>query len=142
MDEVEFKYSVYIKLNSDNDIIAVNSNAFLSDTTNWIKIDEGDGDKYHHAQGNYFDKPIIDENGCYNYKYVDNEVIERTNEDKQPQIDKQNAYIEISKLKSYLTSTDYVAIKIAEGVATADEYSEVITKRAEARTRINELEEI
>lgn len=44
----------------------------------------------------------------------------------------QNAY-------SYLRQTDYVAAKLAEGVATKEEYSEILTKRAEARKRINEL---
>lgn len=47
---------------------------------------------------------------------------------------------EIAELKSYLDSTDYVTIKIMEGVATAEEYAEVLAKRQEARTRINELE--
>lgn len=47
---------------------------------------------------------------------------------------------EIAELKQYLADTDYVVIKIAEGVATAEEYAEVLQKRAEARTRINELE--
>jgi hypothetical protein len=47
---------------------------------------------------------------------------------------------EIEELKAYLTSTDYVAIKIAEGEATADEYAEVLAKRKESRARINKLE--
>jgi hypothetical protein len=47
---------------------------------------------------------------------------------------------EIAELKAYLSETDYVAIKIAEGEATADEYAEVLAKRKEARARINELE--
>ena len=48
---------------------------------------------------------------------------------------------QISKAKAYLSSTDYCVIKIAEGVATAEEYAEVLVKRAEARTTINTLEE-
>ena len=47
---------------------------------------------------------------------------------------------ELIQLKSYLAETDYVVIKIAEGVATKEEYAEVLQKRAEARTRIDELE--
>lgn len=46
---------------------------------------------------------------------------------------------EINELKDYLSNTDYVVIKIAEGVATAEDYAEVLVKRAEARARINEL---
>lgn len=39
-----------------------------------------------------------------------------------------------------LAATDYVAIKIAEGAATREEYSEVLAERAALRARINELE--
>ena len=56
---IEMKpYEVYITINKNGYTTAVNSSAFLTDTDGWIKIDEGYGDKYHHAQGNYFDKPI------------------------------------------------------------------------------------
>lgn len=47
---------------------------------------------------------------------------------------------ELDSLHGYLQQTDYVAAKLAEGVATKEEYAEVLTKRAEARKRINELE--
>ena len=48
----------------------VNSSAFLSDTTDWIQIDEGTGDRYHHAQNNYFPKPKYDDRGIPRYAYV------------------------------------------------------------------------
>jgi hypothetical protein len=47
----------------------------------------------------------------------------------------------IPELKQYLNDTDYAVIKIAEGVATEEEYSEVLAKRKSARTEINVLEE-
>lgn len=47
---------------------------------------------------------------------------------------------EIERLKRYLSETDYVVLKIAEGVATAEEYAKTLQKRQEARARINELE--
>lgn len=47
---------------------------------------------------------------------------------------------EIFLLKAQLRETDYVVIKIAEGAATTEEYSEVITQRESWRARINELE--
>lgn len=37
----------------------------------------------------------------------------------------------------YLSSTDYIAAKLAEGVATADEYAEKIILRQNARDEIN-----
>lgn len=64
-------FKVYVKINDNNEIIEINSNVFIKDTTGWIKIDEGFGDKYAHAQGNYFDKPIVNRDGTYNYKLDD-----------------------------------------------------------------------
>ena len=69
--EFDNPYIVYVKTNSDGFIIAVNSSEFLRDTTGWIAIDSGWGDKYHHAQGNYFPEPIFTDGGVYRYKMVD-----------------------------------------------------------------------
>ena len=74
-------YVVYVKVDESNRITAINSSAFLSDTTGWTEIDSGYSDKYHHAQGNYFDNPIIDERGIYRYKLVDGKPVERTQEE-------------------------------------------------------------
>lgn len=48
--------------------------------------------------------------------------------------------IEIYKGK--LRDTDYVIAKIAEGVATKEEYADVLANRAEWRKKINELEAV
>lgn len=40
-----------------------------------------------------------------------------------------------------LRQTDYVAAKIAEGVATPEEYAEVLAERRKARKEINEAQE-
>lgn len=69
-------YTVYAKTNDSGYITAVNSSEFLADTTGWTKIDEGYGDKYHHAQGNYFPEPIVTMSGAYRYKLVDGEAVE------------------------------------------------------------------
>lgn len=74
-------YIVYIKTDNQNCIIAINSSAFLDNTESWIKIDEGLSDKYHHAQGNYFDKPIYTDDGVPRYKLVDGKAVERTSEE-------------------------------------------------------------
>ena len=44
-------------------------------------------------------------------------------------------------LIQYLADTDYVVIKIAEGVATAEDYVDILQKRKQARARINEIDE-
>ena len=74
-------YVVYVKTDSGGYIIAVHSSAFLSDTTGWTEIDSGYGDKYHHAQGNYFPLPIITDSGAYRYKLVDGKLVECTAEE-------------------------------------------------------------
>ena len=80
-------YKVYVKTDSTGRIISVNSDAFLSDTDGWTQIDEGDGDKYHHAMGNYFPHPIMTDEGVPRYKLVDGKVMERTTEEIQADID-------------------------------------------------------
>ena len=84
------------------------------------------------------DKPIP-----AGYKIFNNALVEMTIQEKfaagiitQQQLDEE----EIRELKNYLNDTDYVTIKIMEGVATKEEYAEVLTKREDARKRINELE--
>ena len=78
MKFLENPYIVYVKTNTNGYIVASNSSAFLTDTSGWIEIDSGYGDKYHHAQGNYFDKPIYTDSGVYRYKMVDSKPAECT----------------------------------------------------------------
>lgn len=78
---------------------------------------------------NYTIKEIESLNGERRFKIV--EIPQPT----QKELNEQ----EIEMLKNYLESTDYVVIKIAEGVATAEEYADVIAERARARATINQL---
>lgn len=77
-------YKVYVKLDSDNNITSINSEIFLTqeEISNMTEIDEGQGDKYAHAQSQYLEKGLIDELGRYNYKYIDGAVVEIAEEDK------------------------------------------------------------
>lgn len=47
---------------------------------------------------------------------------------------------EIQQLKQYLQETDYIVIKITEGEEPTAEALAIISRRKEARARINELE--
>ena len=47
---------------------------------------------------------------------------------------------EIQFLKQKLAETDYVACKIAEGSATAEDYADIIAERQKWREKINALE--
>ena len=71
---IEQPIKVYVKVNDKNEVVEVGSSIFIEDTTGWIEIDEGFGDKYAHAQSQYFDKPLINENGVHNYKYINNKI--------------------------------------------------------------------
>lgn len=47
---------------------------------------------------------------------------------------------EIQELKKLLASTDYKAIKFAEGLLTEEEFAPIRQQRQEWRNKINELE--
>lgn len=65
------EYIVFVKTDENGFITAVNSSGFLPHTTGWVEIDRGYGDKYYHAQGNFFPTPIYTDSGAYRYKLVD-----------------------------------------------------------------------
>jgi len=70
---------VYIQIDADNKIVRIEGGITTpSDLTGWILIDEGYGDKYNLCQTHYLEKGLITYDGIYQYKYVNNEVIERT----------------------------------------------------------------
>lgn len=71
-------YYVYVKVDVQGRITSINSDAFLTDLTGWLLIDEGYGDRYHHAQGNYLDGPLYDDRGICRYKLEDGQAVERT----------------------------------------------------------------
>lgn len=81
----ENKIKVYIQIDKDNCITDIDSSIFLQDIKDWIMIDEGYGQKYAHAQNYYFEdkKPLRDTRGRCNYKYVDNKIVELTDEEKE-----------------------------------------------------------
>lgn len=73
---IEEPIKVYVKVNANNEITEVGSSIFIKDLTGWIEIDKGYGDRFAHAQSQYFDKPLINEDGTYRYRYEYNRIIE------------------------------------------------------------------
>lgn len=71
------EYKVYVSL-QDGYITSINSEIFLSEEemSTMTEIDRGQGDKYAHAQGLYLEKGLVDEQGRYNYKFLEGKVIE------------------------------------------------------------------
>lgn len=74
-------YAVLVRTDEQNRITEINSSAFVDAAEGWIKIAEGRGDKFHHAQGNYLPKPLMDERGVYRYKLEEGQAVERTKEE-------------------------------------------------------------
>lgn len=73
-------YKVYVRTDSYNRIIAVNSSAFV--LSDWgIEIADGTGVKYRHAQGNYFEGGLYTDDGIPRYKLVDGQAVGRTAEE-------------------------------------------------------------
>lgn len=68
---------VLVQTDDAGRVTAINSDAFVSGD-GWTQIDEGEGDRYRHAQNNYLLKPLTDERGVYRYKLVDGLVAQRT----------------------------------------------------------------
>ena len=68
---------VLVQTDDAGRVTAINSDAFVSGD-GWTQIDEGEGDRYRHAQNNYLLKPLTDERGVYRYKLVDGLVTQRT----------------------------------------------------------------
>ncbi len=81
MEQEVKTYSVYIRTDESNRITAINSSAFLRDTEGWTLIDQGHGDRYAHAQGNYLPMPLVDDRGVCRFKLVEGVVTERTQEE-------------------------------------------------------------
>jgi hypothetical protein len=75
LDYIEEPTRVYIEINKDNNIIKVFSSDFEKPRATSILIDSGLGDKFRHAQTQYLTKPLMNENGTYNYKYENGRII-------------------------------------------------------------------
>lgn len=72
---------VFVAVDGANRITGIESEGFHPNQCGYVAIDEGEGDRYSHAQGNYLPKPLMDEFGRYRYKLVDGAVVERTQEE-------------------------------------------------------------
>lgn len=107
-------FDVLIQKDKNDCVIAINSSAFVKED-DWIKIDAGYEDKYHHAQSNYLPKPLIDTRGVYQYKFTGEQVVERTQEEMDAD------YIVLSKkttikqrVEALETTTDDIILMMAD----------------------------
>lgn len=145
MDNIN-TYKVYVKTDADGVITAVNSSAFLSDTTGWTEIDEGTGDRYHHAQGNYLERGLTDDNGVYNYMLIGGKAVERSEEHKATDAEKRAAAIRAAEIKQELKNIDTERIRplaaIATGTATDYDRQKLAKLEVRAAALRSELAEM
>ena len=103
---------VYVKVDSDSLITEVNSEIFMESIDGYALIDEGEGDRFTHAQGNYLESGLMDEQGRYNYRLLDGNAVLLTEEEKQelfppiePELSEQERFnaavlLELAKLRA------------------------------------------
>lgn len=92
--------------------------------------------------------PLTTEDGILIYTYDGSSVHRRTNKDiNAERKERADAAAEeaknarIAELKRFLSESDYVIIKIAEGSATKEEYADLIANREQWREEIRKLED-
>lgn len=97
------EYKVYVSL-QDGYITSINSEIFLSEEemNSMTEIDKGQGDKYAHAQSQYLEKGLVDEQGRYNYKYVNGKVVEVAEADKPKVVEPKAEPTEQDKINAQL----------------------------------------
>ena len=78
---IDNTYKVFVRTDNEGRVIEINSSAFITDSEGWTEIDSGSGDKYHHAQGNYLNMPLVVDNGAYRYKLIEGDVVERSEDE-------------------------------------------------------------
>lgn len=88
----------------------------------------------------------------YRKAFINNEIIEVEDEEvmNSEEYKATMKWIEVEQLKQYLNETDYVIAKLNEAKIEDEdlfnslklEYADILTKRKEARTKINELEQL
>ncbi len=140
---------VYVQIDSGGTVTAINSSAFIQNPTEWKQIDEGYGDRYHHAQGNYLPKPIMDEQGCRNYKLIDLFIVERAPEEKQAEIDARPAPPPApqEQITALTEDVEAVAVTMAYNLEDTAAIAEMVAYSLEDATALGEalagaLEEI
>ena len=110
------EYKVYVSLQNGY-ITAINSEIFLSneEIQTMTEIDQGQGDKYAHAQGLYLEKELVDKYGRYNYKYADGKVIEVTEEDKPKIVEPEEQATTQDKIEAQVMYTALMTDTLLEG---------------------------
>ena len=110
----ELKSKVYIKIDDRNRILRCEGGYTMNNIDNideWIFIDEGYGDKYNLCQSHYFEDSLYTEDGIPRYKYENDIVVLRTDEEIEADIPEPTTTPSTGDV-----TWDEMAAAIAEGV--------------------------
>ena len=94
----ETVHGVYVQVNEENYVTAIDSDAYISDLSFWLKIDEGKGELYKYAKNNYCRYSLMTDGG-YNYRLVDGVVVYA------PQIEQPTDHNEMSSKEDYFVAS-------------------------------------
>lgn len=129
-------YSIYVKLDSERNITAIDSDAFLSDTEGWIKVDEGEGNNYYLAQSNYLPQPLMADSGKYRYSLDANgQIVEN---DLAPTLDELKA-AKSKEIAAARYAAEIAGISFAGAAIRTDRESQALITGA-ALAAINDAE--
>lgn len=82
MNKENLLSSVYVLIDEKNCVIQCEGGFTSSRVSDdWIKVDEGTGDKFNLCQTHYFEKSIYTIDGIPQYKLVENKPVERSEEE-------------------------------------------------------------
>lgn len=98
MADAEGTWSVYVQINMDDYVTAIESSAFLDDPATWIKVDQGTGELYKYARVLYCPKGLTTEGG-FNYRLVDGVVVYA------PQIEQPEDHNEMASQEAFFTAS-------------------------------------
>ena len=117
---------MYYKVDNNNKIIAVSRSNI--NESGWVRTEK-------EIVWSYI-------NNCFLFAdEIDTQSEEAARIEQEKNIKSQAMLLEsINRLKQNLFDTDYIGIKIAEGVATKADYCELLAKREMWRSEINELQ--
>lgn len=89
-----------------------------------------------------FQKLVGKDQEHYTVSFDENKdwLVEALPEKTQEELEEEQKQAKILDLKKKLAETDYVVTKIAEGVATKEDYADILTQREEWRKEIRELQ--
>lgn len=112
--------------------------------------DEKDARPYIEMTINEWSDKLSTQNYFYNKVYKNGEIIDVLNPDLENEYNEFEKNIQLSRLKEFLSSTDYVITKLNEAKIEDEtefqklrlEYADILIKRKETRVEINELEGI